>query len=138
MLYVSSDVIQAIDRNIGRFAAERGGILGGRKTNEIDTFYFDELAILLSNNNKYIPSVNDLNAVLLDWQKKDVEFYGFIHSHESRQELSPTDIEYATVIACLLEKEIVMGIIGGNNSFPVKFFLISKTKSVKEITYEVF
>ena len=71
-------------------------------------------------------------------KKKDVEFYGFIHSHESRQELSPTDIEYATVIACLLEKEIVMGIIGGNNSFPVKFFFISKTKSVKEITYEVF
>ena len=76
MLYVSSDVIQAIDRNIGRFAAERGGILGGRKTNEIDTFYFDELAILLSNNNKYIPSVNDLNAVLLDWQKKTLNFMG--------------------------------------------------------------
>ena len=138
MLYVSFDIIQAINRNIGRFAAERGGILGGRKTNEIDTFYFDELAIRLSNNNKYMPSVNDLNIKLLDWQKKSIEFYGFIHSHESRQELSPSDIEYATVIACLLEKEIVMGIIGGNDSFPLKFFLVSKMKSVKEIAYEVF
>ena len=77
MLYVSSDVIQAIDRNIGRFAAERGGILGGRKTNEIDTFYFDELAILLSNNNKYIPSVNDLKV---NWKKKKRRWILWVYS----------------------------------------------------------
>ena len=76
----SPDVLRQIQETIGSRREESGGILGttdGGKT--IDHFYFDKNASVSSMT--YSPNTAALNDVIEAWNKQDVMFCGFIHSH---------------------------------------------------------
>ena len=137
MIAIYENVLEAICDDIGGFCAERGGIMGGKRHGEIDTFYFDRDAIKKSDINTYIPSVDKLNFVIREWINRGTEFKGFVHSHEGRKELSPTDVEYATQIVKMMGKDVLMGIIGGENRFPLLLFSVTESREISKLEYRI-
>lgn len=108
-LNISQEVLKEISENIAMHNKESGGILGSTDGKTIDAFYFD-LGIE-SKNNEYVPNALLLNDILLEWEKRNIEFLGMIHSHFSYASLSYMDLEYArTVMNVNAINEIIMAI----------------------------
>lgn len=76
---------------------ETGGILG-IKGNVICTSFFDNTSPQ-NNSAIYTPNVVLLNTKISEWEKNDIKFGGFFHSHPANQPtLSVDDIEYIKII----------------------------------------
>lgn len=76
---------------------ECGGILGKSK-NCITAFEYDKTGSNKSSN-MYFPDVETLNAILETWEKENISFCGFVHSHPNgSSELSNGDINFALKI----------------------------------------
>lgn len=94
---IKKEVYEKILYSCPTVPPEIGGILGGR-FEVIDTVVFDSSEIRLDSA-VYVPDVNMLNNVLIEWQEDGISFHGLFHSHPSTQEtLSQDDIEYITMI----------------------------------------
>lgn len=90
---ILNNVVILIEESIGIHNFESGGILGGK--GEIVTNYvFDRVCL----KNEYIPDVISLNDIIIEWGKCDIAFLGLIHSHETNNNLSYSDIQYAVNI----------------------------------------
>lgn len=76
---ITAEVKQEIDRTIGRFRPERGGILGSSDGVHIDHYHFDANAQVSSVT--YTFDAPTLNRVIGEWNDKGVRFVGVIHSH---------------------------------------------------------
>ncbi len=76
---------------------ECGGILG-KKGNCISAFEYDKTGSNKSGN-MYFPDVETLNAIIETWEKENIFFCGFVHSHpKGSSELSNGDINFALKI----------------------------------------
>ena len=94
---IKKEVYEKILYSCPTVPPEIGGILGG-SFGIIDTVVFDAGEKVLDSA-VYVPDVNMLNNVLIEWQEDGISFYGLFHSHPSTQEtLSQDDIEYITMI----------------------------------------
>lgn len=80
-LHLSESVAHAIQRSVGTFEAETGGLLGGsRKNYRVEHFHFDNSA--QRSGSTYSPDTTTLNQLLSgNWDLKDIEVLGFVHSH---------------------------------------------------------
>ena len=93
MYYIDSNIHQEIIETIGNSPIESGGIIG-IKNNIICKFYFDKHSN--HKNDKYIPNVESLNNVILDWYELNIEFIGIVHSHPNSCNIpSLDDLTYA-------------------------------------------
>lgn len=89
---ISETVISEILETIGKNIPEQGGILGGnRETLEIVSYFYDQTA--QKSGITYSPNVNAINKVVQSWEKNNIEFMGFIHSHPSRFNIPSTGDE---------------------------------------------
>jgi len=76
---------------------ETGGILGG-KDNIITEFKFDK-GTSQSSKQHYYPNIQKLNNCIENWQDRDIQFYGIIHSHlKEERTLSDGDLKYIRTI----------------------------------------
>lgn len=51
------------------------------------------------DSNTYKPDTDNVNRVISEWEKQDIQFVGVVHSHEEKQPaLSYADIVYAQAI----------------------------------------
>lgn len=89
---IRREVFDEILNTCPRVPPETGGLLGGR--NGVVTRFFAD-AGQGNGYDRYEPDVRRLNAVLADWQRADVAFYGVYHSHFPQgTALSAADIRY--------------------------------------------
>lgn len=90
---------------------ETGGIIGA-SNNIIDTFQLDESKFC--KKYEYIPNIQYLSKIINnDWNRKNISFLGFVHSHLHNSKLSYEDIKYAREIIKANEKisEILLGVV---------------------------
>ena len=90
---VLRDIIDKITHSFENRRNESGGILGGKK-NIITEFCFDREC----TKYEYIPDIINVNKIIEEWNKQDIDFMGFVHSHKDNCNLSYADIEYARKI----------------------------------------
>lgn len=91
-LKITGTVFGKIQRTIGTYPAETGGMLGA-KDGIITEFYFDESAN--SSAGTYSPNTKACETVLNEiWMPNQVSLCGFIHSHRSRYVPSAADKDY--------------------------------------------
>ena len=130
-------IFDAIKKNIVLHPAERGGIIG-LTNGRITSFYYDSQAKCTFN--EYVPNTIILDKVIDEWDEKGIEFIGFIHSHTpNRKSLSPSDKEYAVKVLEVFDDlpYLIIGVVGENDSFPLKLFSIFKDGRYEEVEYEV-
>ena len=92
-------IADSVIRQIGAALTvpETGGILGVRAGRVVSEFHHDSTGTTTARN--YIPDTDSLNSVLRDWQRRGIEFVGFVHSHRAdKKNLSKLDIRYAEKI----------------------------------------
>ena len=75
----TSEVYDEICNTIGRRIPEWGGALGSSDGVHIDYYYFDQNAVRSSY--AYKMNVNDINQVVRQWNSKNIQLVGIIHSH---------------------------------------------------------
>lgn len=93
--YIQQDIINTI----GNRFCESGGLLGSSKDGVIDSYYFDEGKINLTD--KYVPKVETMNVVLEEWSERNIKFIGIIHSHLEDAAISSKDIIMARKILAI-------------------------------------
>jgi len=77
-----------------KYNFEIGGLLGGEKDNVISRFISD-CGIKTNKIGCYYPDTSRLNLCIGLWQKKEILFYGIVHSHfENTYSLSKGDEYY--------------------------------------------
>jgi hypothetical protein len=82
---------------IGKFPAERGGILGADPDGVIRHFAPDPTA--RCSPGAYDPDIAEMNRQIKDWKAEDIRFVGFVHSHPRHfKRLSGADEDYAIKI----------------------------------------
>lgn len=91
-LYIKKDIYKTIINTIGKISPETGGILGGND-NIVLSFCFDYNADVTGSS--YSPCLDEINNQITKWAGDNIDFLGFIHSHEKLAGLSFEDIEYA-------------------------------------------
>lgn len=90
-IQITQEVINQIQKTIGTYPIETGGIIGGSDTC-INHFCFDDH----KSENSYVPNVSFLNEIITEWASEDVEFLGIIHSHpDFSSGPSLEDLQYA-------------------------------------------
>lgn len=95
-ILMTKEVYDQILDTIGVQPPETGGVLG-RKNGIICKYFYDGNADI--NPYRYVPNVENINPILSQWLKEDIEFAGLIHSHpENIKALSYADIYYARKI----------------------------------------
>ena len=96
-LYVKDSVITNILKTLGNALPEAGGILGGKGKN-VECFYYDASPCCCSATT-YSPNTEVLNYVINNvWEKKEIRFMGFVHSHINNSDISEEDVEYMQTI----------------------------------------
>ena len=96
---MNDEIARAIYKDIGRFRAERGAMLGGDpETGKITHYHYDDTGTRSSV--AYSPDVMRLNRVLEEkWNPKGIRLVGFVHSHpRGIHRPSEGDRQYATNI----------------------------------------
>ena len=97
MLHITKKCYEAIVKTIASTIPECGGILGMKKDAVVSEYIFDKG--IENSTEYYIPNINTLNKVLIEWSNKNIQFCGMIHSHLfGRNKLSSSDIEYGRQI----------------------------------------
>ena len=82
---------------IGKFPAERGGILGCDSAGVIRHFAPDPTARCTPG--AYDPDIEEMNRQIRKWKGEGIKFCGFVHSHPRNfKQLSGADEDYATKI----------------------------------------
>jgi hypothetical protein len=82
---------------IGKFPAERGGILGADPDGVIRHFAPDPTARCTPG--AYDPDIEEMNRQIKKWKAENIKFCGFVHSHPRYfKRLSGADEDYATKI----------------------------------------
>ena len=98
-LRITKVVLREIERTVGSFPAETGGVLGGNlETGLISHFYYDVTA--RQTGSEYSPDHVTLNQLLKgDWNPRDIRLLGFVHSHPPGvTKPSAGDLRYARVL----------------------------------------
>lgn len=91
-MLILSQIFTDIKKTFIHAPIESGGIIGIKK-GVVCAFHFDEGNY---NYDCYIPNVDRLNKIILEWAKADVQFAGVVHSHHNDcRYLSDTDKKYA-------------------------------------------
>lgn len=84
-LRITSQVIQQIEKTIGMYPPEHGGILGAKEDGIISEFFFDRLG--KSSSNGYSPDVESINRILIeDWMPRNIYMVGIVHSHSGNNQ----------------------------------------------------
>lgn len=89
-MIIKKEVVNLIEKSIGKNKIESGGILGG-VGETITQFSYDRAC----SENEYIPDIINLNKVIKSWWNNGICFKGIVHSHKCNTKLSFADIEYA-------------------------------------------
>ncbi len=126
-MIIQNNVIDQIRNTIGRCRNESGGLVGSIDGRSITHFAFDHE----STENEYIPDVKKLNKLLSEWKEEKIRFFGIIHSHHERKNLSAADVQYARQILdlnrfgevsmllyILQTREMILYHVNGNNVYP--------------------
>lgn len=93
---IEANVLNEIMSTIGSVSPETGGIIG-TQNDVVCAYYFDRTGSCDSNT--YKPDTDNVNRVISEWEKQDIQFVGVVHSHEEKQPaLSYADIVYAQAI----------------------------------------
>ena len=91
---LTQNVLNEIRNSISIRTVECGGILGSNRSGEICRYYFDEKGY--SDLHQYIPHVESINTVISVWEREQISFCGFAHSHAPDiPKLSEADYQYA-------------------------------------------
>lgn len=78
----------------GEKKKECAGVIG-INDNGVITEFEPDIAPILSSKSCYIPNANNLEKIInILWNKKDVNFAGFIHLHLYNNEISEEDIVF--------------------------------------------
>ena len=115
---ILKDIYGQIISTIGSVLPETGGVLG-IKDGIICAYYFDSSG--KCDSNTYKPDTDNVNRVISEWEKQDIQFVGVVHSHEEKQPaLSYADIVYAQAIMKANDMERILfplGVIGNKARF---------------------
>ena len=98
MIYISSEVYNAIIEAFSIHAPECGGVLGARPESVISELYFDYDGI--STPESYTPNYIKINNLLEnEWAEKQIRMVGIVHSHGNSGEFpSCGDLYYCEQI----------------------------------------
>lgn len=98
MIYISSEVYNAIIEAFSIHTPECGGVLGARPESVISEFYFDYDGI--STPESYTPNYIKINNLLeSEWAEKQIQMVGIVHSHGNSGEFpSCGDLYYCEQI----------------------------------------
>ena len=95
-------VYDSIVNTVGSKKPECGGVLGASTEGIISEYYFDTSG--KSEDNAYLPDVNEINRVLESWHENDIHMVGIIHSHNANNPVpSCGDISYGIRILQALD-----------------------------------
>jgi len=102
---INNHIYNKILSKCSSISTEAGGIIGGNN-GIVTIFYFDK-GIERNIPGYYIPNVDLFNLHLSKWQKRNIDFYGIIHSHKNDYEnLSSSDKNYIRAIMKAMPNEI--------------------------------
>jgi len=94
---ISEKTRDRIFQFIGKYPAERGGILGADSDGVIRHFAPDPTA--RCTGGAYDPDIEQMNRQIRQWKTENIRFAGFVHSHPAGfKRLSGPDEDYATKI----------------------------------------
>ncbi len=100
---ILKDVYLQIMSEYDAVPPEHGGIMGGK--NGIVTVYYHDKTDGVTDKAIYEPNAELLNAVIENWDKTGISFYGMVHSHpENETALSDGDMEYIKKLFSSLEE----------------------------------
>ncbi len=80
-MIIKSNVYHAIVNNVPNVPPEVGVILGG--SDGIISCYYIDYGIPSNKIGCYTPHIQKLNAILNTWNKHNLDFIGFAHTHHS-------------------------------------------------------
>jgi len=123
-IQIKNDVYNEICHTLRKYPYETGGIIGTDERGVITAFQFDNIQNM--SLYEYCPNTEFLNKVINDrWDKKNIKFIGFVHSHLHNSECSPQDVEYARQIlkANRQINSILLGIVSLESN-SIKWVLI--------------
>ena len=84
---------------------EQGGIIGIK--NGVVCEYYHDASCDVTNSLVYVPDVLLLNKIIQDWEERQIQFAGIVHSHPIGQEsLSSGDKEYIQLVFDSLPEHI--------------------------------
>ena len=134
MVCVKKEVLKEI-YNSFNLQQEDGGILG-KKDNVIVSFCFDKG----DNKHEYTINVSKFSNALEEWEKQDIEFVGFIHSHIKENEGEPSlkDFMYLRKFMKLntVLNEIIFPIVYRQNNIKTIQFYLFKDNKFTKINYQ--
>jgi hypothetical protein len=94
---MSEETRQRIYQFIGKYPAERGGILGADPDGVIRHFAPDHTGRCTAG--AYDPDIEEMNRQIKQWKSENIRFVGFAHSHPLNfKRLSGADENYASKI----------------------------------------
>lgn len=141
----ADSVSAEIQRTIGTFPAETGGVLGGNlQTGEITHFYFDEHAVRTPVT--YTVEANRINPVIEEWNQADIHLMGFCHSHpRGCEQPSAPDVEYARRILNRADNRALDRFLipivqtAASGTFSMRLFSVVKNSesTIYEIPYNI-
>lgn len=96
-IQIKNDVYNEICHTLRKYPYETGGIIGTDERGVITAFQFDKIQNMALY--EYCPNTEFLNKVINGrWNKRNINFIGFVHSHLHNSECSRQDVEYARQI----------------------------------------
>lgn len=95
-LYITKSIYNEICKSLETNIYESGGIVGGDYCcNKVYDFIYDDEPIY-STASSYFPNTKKLKSYMeLNWNTREIQFIGLVHSHINNSEISVEDIEYA-------------------------------------------
>lgn len=94
---IAEAVLHEICEKLRIVPPEKGGIIGGK--NGIVCAYCLDDGTVQAERYAYVPNVEKLNGVIVQWAEKGIQFAGMFHSHPYPQtDLSLADEEYIVKI----------------------------------------
>jgi proteasome lid subunit RPN8/RPN11 len=142
-LSFSHAVHQEILLTIGRFPAERGGILGGNPlTGEVTHFYFDADAETTAT--QYHLNADRINPVIVGWNRQGVHLMGIVHSHpKGVDEPSDKDVVFAWDLLLRADNSELQYLLipivqsAADGTFAIRIFAVTRNFGpVFEVPYE--
>lgn len=102
-MFIRKHILWQLLNSVPDTPPETGGIIGG-EGDVVSCFWLDKG----NQYDIYVPNVKEINRIISDWQKSDIEFYGVFHSHSiHNQSLSLADERYIVKIMRSMPPHII-------------------------------
>ncbi len=137
VLHITEKCYEAIVKTIASTIPECGGILGMKRDTVISEYVFDKG--IENSTEYYIPDINTLNKVLIEWSDKNIQFCGMIHSHLlGRNKLSSSDIDYGRQILKSMNMDSIYMLLVDTDTVHHNLSVFElKMDSCKKIQYDI-